>query len=257
MRKNGKVAYIVGETWPQVNDWHDTVIEPLLRQCGRLWIETNQIYRRPTKDLVAQFGATSDPEPLKLLPPSQLERLRKAADVCGVSLKDFDGLRPWVIGASLEDAFYEKAGLKGKSAREMLQAEADAAGIPVSSEFATKDDVFVYMGGLSPTADAQFLYYELDTVLLGRSGCEHVSSTWLAGQTGPATAFLEHERQTYTELYGKLTLDRNRAWVPRFESMMLDEKPTMAVIGMFHLVGEESVVAQLRQAGFEVGIPAL
>lgn len=66
---------------------------------------------------------------------------------------------------------------------------------------------------------AQFLYYELDTVSLGRSGSEQIAGSWLAGQTGPATGFLEHERQAYPELCVKLTLDRNRGWVPRFESM--------------------------------------
>jgi uncharacterized protein len=251
-RKKGRVVYIVGETWPQPNDWNDPVIETLLRRCGHLWTETNQISRRPTKELVEQYGASSDASPLKLLSQAQVARLHKAADSCDVSLKDLAGMRPWVIGATLEDAFYQKAGLSGKSAREILLARADSAGIPVSSEFAARDDVFVYMGGLSPTEDAQFLCYELDGVLLGRTGSEQISSNWLAGQTGPAAAFVDHERQAYPDLYVKLTVDRNRGWVPRFESMILDEKPTMVVVGMFHLVGQDSVLNQLRHAGYEV-----
>ncbi|HXB27791.1 MAG TPA: TraB/GumN family protein [Gemmatimonadaceae bacterium] len=251
-RKQGREVYLVGETWPQPNDWHDPVIETLLRTCGHLWTETNQIYRRPTKELVEQYGASPDASPLKLLSHAQMARLHKAADACDVSLKDLAGMRPWVIGATLEDAFYQKEGLRGKSAREILLARADSAGIPVSCEFAAKDDVFVYMGGLSPIEDAQFLYYELDGVLLGRTGSERISSNWLAGHTGPAAAFVDHERRAYPELYVKLTVDRNRGWVPRFESMMLDEKPTMVVVGMFHLVGQDSVLSQLRHAGYEV-----
>jgi uncharacterized protein YbaP (TraB family) len=34
--------------------------------------------------------------------------------------------------------------------------------------------------------------------------------------------------------------------------MILDEKPTMVVVGMFHLVGQDSVLSQLRHAGYEV-----
>ena len=251
-RKNGKLVYIVGETWPQPNDWRDPAVETLLGKCGRLWTETNQIYRRPTKELVEQYGATSDASLLQQLPAAQMARLQQAADACGVSLKELAGLRPWVIGASLEDAFYQTAGLKGKSAREVLMAQADAGGIPVSSEFAAKDDVFVYMGGLSPAADAQFLYYELDGILLGRAGSQQISTEWLAGHMDPAAAFLEHMRRAYPDLYAKLTLDRNRAWVPRFDAMIVDEKPTMVVIGMFHLVGPESVFRQLRHAGYDV-----
>ncbi len=167
-------------------------------------------------------------------------------------MKDLANLRPWLAGAALEDAFYEKTGLTGKSAREILLAQAEAAGIPVSSEFTTKDDVFAWMGGLSPTEGTQFLCYEMDCVLLGRTGSLQISSDWLAGRTGPASVFVDHERHAYPQLYAKLTLDRNRAWVPRFESAMLDPTPTMVIIGMFHLVGQDSVLTQLRQNGYDV-----
>jgi uncharacterized protein len=251
-RKRKGVVYIVGETWPQPGDWHDPVVEGLLRRCGRLWTETNQIYRRPTKDLIDAFGTATDASSLKQLSPAQRSRLLQAAASCGVSLTDLANLRPWLAGAALEDAFYEKTGLTGKSARAILLAQAEAAGIPASSEFATKDDVFAWMGGLSPTEGMQFLCYEMDCVLLGRTGAAQVSSDWLAGRTGPAAALADHERRAYPELYVKLTLDRNRAWVPRFESMMLDPTPTMVIIGMFHLVGQDSVLTQLRQNGYDV-----
>ena len=251
-RKKGRPIYIVGETLPQPSDWHDPAVEGLLGRCGRLWTETNPIFRRPAKVLIEQFGKATDSASLKLLSETQMSRLRQAAAACGVSLDDLGGMRPWVIGATLEDAFYATAGLKGKSAREVLLDRAGAAGIPVSSEFATKDDVFAWMGGLSPTEDAQFLCYAVDGVLLGRTGAQQISSTWRAGDTGPASAFLDHEREAYPELYVTLTVDRNRAWVPRMESMLLDPNPTMVVIGMYHLVGPESVLTQLRRAGFDV-----
>jgi uncharacterized protein YbaP (TraB family) len=251
-RKKGRLIYIVGETLPRPSDWHDPAVEGLLGHCGRLWTETNQIFRRPANALVEQFGRATDSAPLKLLSRTQMSRLRQATASCGVSLDDLAGMRPWVIGATLEDAFYAKAGLRGKSAREVLLDRATAAGIPVSSEFATKDDVIARMGGFSPTEDAQFLCYEVDGILLGRTGALQMSSTWLAGDTGPAAAFLDHERQAYPELYVKLTVDRNRGWMPRFESMLLDPNPTMVIIGMYHLVGPESVLTQLRRAGYDV-----
>jgi uncharacterized protein len=251
-RKKGRLIYIVGETLPRPRDWDDPAVEEVLGHCGRLWTETNQIYRRPAKPLVEQFGRATDTAPLQLLSRTQMSRLRQAAASCGVSLDDLAGMRPWVIGATLEDAFYVKAGLSGKSAREVLLDRAPAAGIPVSSEFATKDDVFAWMGAFSPTEDAQFLCYEVDGILLGRTGALQMSSAWLAGDTGPAAAFLDHERRAYPELYVTLTTDRNRGWMPRMESMLLDPKPTMVIIGMYHLVGPESVLTQLRLAGYDV-----
>ena len=66
-RKKGRLIYIVGETLPRPSDWHDPAVEGFLGHCGRLWTETNQIFRRPVKALVEQFGRATDSAPLKLL----------------------------------------------------------------------------------------------------------------------------------------------------------------------------------------------
>jgi uncharacterized protein YbaP (TraB family) len=105
---------------------------------------------------------------------------------------------------------------------------------------------------MSAVQETQFLCYVVDGVLLGRAGSELVSSSWLSGQAGPATKFVEHERRDYPELYAKLTVERNRAWVPRFETMLRDPKPAMVVVGLYHLVGPESLLVQMRRAGFHV-----
>jgi hypothetical protein len=106
------------------------------------------------------------------------------------------------------------------------------AGIPVSSEFATKDDVFAFMGGFSPTEDAQFLCYEMDGVLVDRAGSERISSNWIDGRPEPAAEFVDHMRRAYPELYLKLSLDGDHRHVSSRR--------------------RGSVFTQLRRAGFDV-----
>ena len=176
----------------------------------------------------------------------------EALAVTGVSLKDLAGARPWLIGATLEDAGYRTYGLTGTSANTVLSEQAARAGIPVSSEFPVKDDVFAWFGAMTPVEETQFLCFCVDGVLLGRSGMETISQAWLSGNSKPATSFVSHERLAYPQLYSKLTEGRNVAWIPRFEAMLRDPTPTLVVVGLYHLVGQQSLLANLRKAGFEV-----
>jgi len=251
VRKGDKSVYVLGESLPRPADWHAPDVEALLLRCGHLWTETNQIYREPADALVKKFGISTS-APSLTLSPIQKTRLDQAAAAAKVGLEDLAGARPWLMGATLEDAGYRAAGLTGKSANTILTARASEAGIPVSSEFATKDDVFSWFGGMTAFQETQFLCFAVDGVLLGRSGSERISASWLSGRPGPATAFVDHERREYPQLYAKLTVDRNRAWVSRFEAMLSDPKPTMVVVGLYHLVGSESLLVQMQRAGFKV-----
>lgn len=252
VRKSGKNIFVLGESLPRTIDWHAPDIEGLLCRCGHLWTETNQIYREPVGTLVKTFGMSASAPTLKLLSAKQTARLERAATVATVSLDDLAGARPWLIGATLEDSGYKAIGLTGKSANTVLHEQASKANIPVSSEFAVKDDVFSWFGGMSPIQETQFLCYAVDGVLLGRSGSEWISSNWLSGRPGPATKFVEHVRRVSPQLHAKLMVHRNIAWVARFEAMLQDPKPTMVVVGLYHLVGPENLLFQLRKAGFEV-----
>jgi hypothetical protein len=49
--------------------------------------------------------------------------------------------RPWLAGATLEDACYQAMGLSGLAPDKVLSAKAQVSGIPLFSEFAVKDDV--------------------------------------------------------------------------------------------------------------------
>jgi hypothetical protein len=56
-------------------------------------------------------------------------------------------------------------GLSGLAPDRVLSAKAPAAGVPLFSEIAVKDDVVMWFGTMSPEQDLQFLRYVLDEVL--------------------------------------------------------------------------------------------
>jgi uncharacterized protein YbaP (TraB family) len=166
-------------------------------------------------------------------------RLEKAAALCKVPMASLTNFRPWLAGATLEDAFYQTMGLSGLAPDKVLSAKAQAAGVPLFSEFAVKDDVVTWFGSMSPKQDLQFLRYILDEVLASPSAQAATYTDWGRGDFRRASGVVARIKQLYPELYEILVLDRNRKWVPRFKKMLSEKRPAMVVLGHFHLVGSD------------------
>lgn len=163
----GVKAHLFGETPPRRGDWRDPRIERLLSESSVLWVETNEKRRADIGDLVSRYGMDAGKPLDAWLTVDDKARLAKALKVCGVPADSIAPLRPWLAGASLQQAYYKAAGASGNSADKLLATRADKSGIAVSSEFPAQDDVFAWFGAMSPVQDVQFLRYALDEILAG------------------------------------------------------------------------------------------
>ena len=75
---------------------------------------------------------------------------------------------------------------------------------------------------------------------------------WKAGDTVALAGLLSDEFDEFPDLYRRLTVDRNRAWVGRLSDLLDEPDDYLVVVGALHLVGENSVIDLLEQRGYEV-----
>lgn len=249
--KTGK-CYLLGETPPRTAAWHDARIESLLPRCATLWTETSQLRRADPGELVKRFGADANKPLTAWLTADDQARLAKAADYCRMPMDSLAQFRPWLAGASLQEAYYRVAGLSTDSADRVLVAQASKHGVAVSSEFPAQDDVFAWFGAMSPAQDVQFLRYSLDEILAGPKQNELIYADWAAGRAGRATAVMRDMQQKSPELFQKIAVQRNHDWLPRFNAMLAQDKPALVVVGLYHLVGPASLLGQLEHSGLTV-----
>jgi uncharacterized protein len=123
-------------------------------------------------------------------------RLEKPTVLCKVPMASLTNFRPWLAGATLEDAFYQTMGLSGLAPDKVLSAKAQAAGVPLFSEFAVKDDVVTWFGTMSPRQDLQFLRYILDEVLRPRAQAATFTD-WGRGDFRRARGVVARIKQLY------------------------------------------------------------
>lgn len=245
------LVYLLGHTPPRTKDWADSRIEGLLRTCGSLWNETNQTDHADAQNLMRRYGI--DPtKPLNAwLSPLDRDRLSQAAKIAGVPEDALQPFRPWLAGQALEGAFFSAKGLSGRNADAVLVSEAGETGLSISSEFATKEAAARWFGEFSPAQEVQYLRYILDEILAGRDEGQLIYADWARGKDARAAGWVAKMKRLYPELYRSIVIARNQGWVPRIRSMLSQPKPTMIVVGLYHLAGPDSIQSQLRANGME------
>jgi len=77
-------------------------------------------------------------------------------------------------------------------------------------------------------------------------------AAWRSGDIDSLSKTLSEEYERFPELYGPLTENRNRAWVPQLVDLLDDDDDYLVVVGALHLVGRNSVIDLLEQRGYEV-----
>ena len=77
--------------------------------------------------------------------------------------------------------------------------------------------------------------------------------SWRAGDEARIDEYLsDYMRKEFPKLYKRLITDRNRDWVPHLETLIDSGKRTLVIVGVGHLVGEESVISLLKSRGYKI-----
>lgn len=79
-----------------------------------------------------------------------------------------------------------------------------------------------------------------------------LKSAWRRGDTQTLEDIGLKDFQAFPEAYQAVLVNRNRAWLPKIERMLADEQVEYVLVGVLHLVGDDSVLAMLEERGYEV-----
>jgi uncharacterized protein YbaP (TraB family) len=248
LKSSSGTVHLTGETPPGRSDWSDSRIEKTLSKCATLWTETSKVVRAPLGPLVVRYGIDPKTPLMSRLNATDRAGLEKAAAIAGLPLARLTQFRPWLAAQQLEEAYYKAKGRTGLSANQVLSSEAAKAGLTIRSEFPAQDDLITWFGGLSPDLDLQRLRETIDDVLASDADTQRIDEAWARGDTAPAAAEVARIKPLYPDLYDVLLLKRNRDWVPRIQSMLKEPTASLVVVGNYHLVGPDGIVAQLRTA---------
>ena len=109
--------------------------------------------------------------------------------------------------------------------------------------------------GMDPGEQVQMLADALDDAAAGTAKIDEMHADWRAGRADALWDGMAAEmREEYPALYQRINVDRNEAWLPALAARLdaPGDDDTLVVVGALHLLGEDGVVAGLRERGYTV-----
>lgn len=183
------------------------------------------------------------------------ERLREYADKRNLPLQDYQQLEPWFVSLLISLREMALIGYDPKQGLDQhLVARAARAGKRTSG-LETADRQIAVLDSMSALEQQQSLSESLDSAKDFKTKIDQLHQFWRSGNAAALEELLALEfKRDYTQLYQRINVDRNQAWLPKIRRMLDEESrdETLVVVGSMHLLGADGLVSQLKARGYRV-----
>jgi uncharacterized protein len=182
-------------------------------------------------------------------------KLEAYAKKNNMPVANFQGFEPWFVGLILNVTEMQKIGLNPALGLDKhFMDRAAKAGKPAKG-LETGESQIAIFDGMSAKQQEQFLQDALSESAEMKTKIEDLHATWRNADDKTLFNKMAVEmRKEYPDLYQSINPERNRAWLPKLEAMLMDNNndDVLVVVGALHLVGEDGVVKMLSDKGYKV-----
>jgi hypothetical protein len=247
-------VYLLGSfhLLPPSVDWHDTRVETAMAEADAVAFEIDlrEMEKPEVAASIMKRATLPDGQVLKdKLSPETYAHLQRVAADLPINMSTLEKAKPWFAATGLVMAYSMSRGADpAMGVDSVLTREAAAAGKDIRT-FETIDQQFDLLETMSQE-DPDFLMmdairlFEDDHDLLDRT-----VSAWMSGDSQVLDGLMREDLGPFAGAYERFIVDRNTAWVPQIEAMIREGGTYLVVVGAGHLVGDQGVVALLRERG--------
>ena len=190
-----------------------------------------------------------------VLPARTWKRLRDYCERTGKQPAAFEPFAPWFVSLSLTLAEMSRLGFDPALGldRHLMARAADAA--KPTSGLETAASQVRLLAGMPMATQHQFLDEFLDEAEDPKGSMDALHASWRRGDADAIEGAMVRElAEKYADLYRRINVDRNQAWLPKLRAMLdtSGDDDTLVVVGALHLVGKEGLVSPLTAKGYRV-----
>jgi len=188
----------------------------------------------------------------KVVSPATLALVNAHVGVFGpgaavAAVKQF---KPWFLAMTLEAMEWQKAGFDPQLGLDKhFFDRAQSEGKAVQGLETTEFQISLF-DSMSAEQQERFLAETLKDLDKETATVGQLASAWKAGDVAGVERFVLQDLQSDPQVYQRLLVGRNRAWLPKLEALFSRPRPAMVVVGAAHLVGPDGLVAMLKAKGY-------
>jgi len=264
-KSKGSTVYLFGTVHllPPELSWRDPAIDRALHDSDALWLEIvlpvtaagSKAAMKPeelqrAQQLIASSGTSPTTKLSSLLTPDEWMQLTANIHAPPEALEH---LRPWLAVLQLTEAITAKVGWTNDAGADVvLNREALAQEKPVQG-LETIEQQLRFFADMSPEVELALLRQSLAEISQGEARAREIATAWSAGDDKTLTGLMITQMQTKApDLYQRLVVARNHAWVPQIEQMLKTPGVRFVAVGDAHLLGPDGVPALLKADGLRV-----
>lgn len=210
---------------------------------------TPQAQMQMMSALISTDGATLESK----LKPQTLEALKRYLHTQGLSYPPFANYTASGISLVLVMAAYQGAGMVPKYGVDFTFWQLANNDKKTLVALETFEQQVGFIGSMAlGNEDAVVAHTVRDIERLPQM-LPRLKKAWRTGDLKASNALLLDEiKRDYPQVYKALVLNRNNAWMPKIEQMLLDAPVEFILVGALHLAGDDGLIKQLERKGYKV-----
>jgi len=241
---------------PENLSWQKEDMRQAFQEAGTVFFEvdTGPDGQIAAAVLTTSLGMRSDG--LRLsdgLDNYQRNLLEAAANNGNLTIASLDAMKPWLATEFLSFSAARNAGLNPElAADEALKSRAKRSQKNIVY-LETTEDQFRASADLPDFVQIEVLTETLENY--NRLGDEMtlIAKSWAIGRTEfLAEELIKPMKARSPEVFNALLRDRNRKWASKLSRFMEDSGTGFVAVGTAHLLGEGSLLDELREQGYDV-----
>ena len=255
IRDNDSTVYLVGTVHalrPEML-WKSEKLMKAVAESTELWLELiDGDDAAAVAPLMQKYGIDPAKPLSKKLTFDQRAKLARVTEQYGIPATTLEPLKPWVVAVMLTVLQVQKAGYDPKSGVDhLLKAQAEKEGDKVVGLENMEQQLGLF-ANISERDQAAFLEQTLDDATEGVALLDRIAKAWSEGDNDTlAEVFSAEMKKQAPELYKLLIVDRNVRWSEQVEQMLRGSGVHQIAVGAGHLVGPDSLQAQLAKRGIK------
>jgi uncharacterized protein YbaP (TraB family) len=202
--------------------------------------------------LLQQLGTDPEGRSLQeLLGGRDYQEAVDRARAIGIDIGLLQTFEPWLAAITISQLKLQMLGFDASAGVEQQLAVLAARDGKEIRGLETLQEQLTAMDALPPKAQRTFLLETLDEAADIDGRIDDMVTAWRqADLRAMERQFLDGTQQQ-PELYRRIVVERNRNWARQFSDLARERRNLLVVVGTLHLVGPDSLISMLEDAGFE------
>lgn len=255
VEKSGTTLYLLGSIHALREDAYPLPqpIESAFDEVELLMfeIDVDQMTRAAIKMMAA--GTLEEGRTLEeIVGPETWFDLKVHSSPLGLDPAMFSQMKPWMAALTLAAFELTKSGYLATAGLDTyFSRRADESGKKRLALETAEFQVGLF-ADLTPGQSLEFLRFTLTDLEAMIPEMERLYRDWRSGHVEPMEELLLQGYEEFPDVFKRMVVDRNRAWMPKVVELLQGDRDAMVVVGSLHLVGDDGLVALLRQQGYTV-----